>query len=197
MEKLGLKKIGIANLLTIFRIVCIPFFIFFFATGEYFIALIIFSLAAFTDLIDGTVARLMKERSQFGALLDPFADKGLMFSTFVALAIKGVVPWWFIYVILVRDVVVVSGFFYVRFIKHIEFKYHAIFSSKMATLFEIITGAMALVYLAFPKVAIWVYPIGDMVYGSIMIAAVLILIAAMRYLKLGIDLIEGKAIRGS
>lgn len=185
-----LRALGVANLLTIFRIVCIPFFILFFWLEQYSLALGIFCLAGFSDLIDGTVARMRKEKSDLGAILDPIADKGLMMSTFIALAITGVVSWWFIYIIVIRDFVVVAGFLYVK-IKKVPFEYKAIWSSKIATLFEIVAGTLALIYVAFPDTSISVYPLVDIVYGAVLVATVLILIATMQYLKLGMEILEG------
>ena len=186
-----LKDIGVANLMTIFRIICIPIFIFFFALKQYGVALVIFSLAAYTDLIDGTVARLRKEKSELGAMLDPFADKGLMLATFIALAIAEVVPIWFIYIILIRDIIVVSGWILFKIRKY-DIKITAIWSSKIATLLEILTGVIALVYLTYPASTIWVYPVGDLVYGSVLITSVLILIATMQYLKRGLEMLESR-----
>lgn len=186
-----MKKLGVANLLTLFRVVCIPIFILFYALHEYGVVLIVFILAAATDMIDGTVARLLKENGRLGALLDPLADKLCMLTVFVALAISEVVPWWFVFVILVRDIVVVTGVVYVK-LKNIDFRIRAILSSKIATLAETIAAAFALVYVTYPQSTIWVYPVGDIVYGSILIASVLILIATMRYLKLGVELLEGR-----
>ena len=184
-----MKKLGLANTLTLFRIVCIPIFILFFALGEYGVAFVVFIVAGATDLVDGTIARMRKEKSELGAMLDPLADKGLMLTTFVALAIAEVVPWWFVYVILLRDVVVASGFLFVR-LKKIKFELRSIFTSKMATLFEMLSGTLAMVYITFPNSKIWVYPVGDIVYGSILVASVLILVATMQYLKLGLELLD-------
>jgi CDP-diacylglycerol--glycerol-3-phosphate 3-phosphatidyltransferase len=188
-QRSRIKELGIANCLTIFRIICIPFFILFFALEQYGLALITVGVAGFTDLIDGTVARMRKEMSALGAVLDPFADKGLMLATFIALAITGVVSWWFIYIILSRDILVLFGFFYVKF-KKIPYQYKAIWSSKVATMFEIVTGTLALIYVTFPDAAISVYPLIDIVYGAVLVASVLILIATMQYLKLGLEILE-------
>jgi len=189
-----MKKLGVANTLTIFRIVCIPIFVLFYSLNEYFVALLVFAIAGFTDLIDGTIARLRKENSPLGALLDPIADKGLMFATFIALAITEIVPWWFIYIILSRDLVVLAGFIFIH-VKKIKYNIKAIFSSKVATLCEILAGTLALIYMAFPQATIGAYPIGDLVYGLILIASVLILVATLQYLKLGIGLIDEQTLK--
>jgi CDP-diacylglycerol--glycerol-3-phosphate 3-phosphatidyltransferase len=183
------KKIGVANILTILRVVCIPVFIVFYALDMGKVALGVFVAASGTDLIDGTIARLRKENSTFGALLDPIADKGLMLAVFVALAVTRVVPWWFIWVILLRDAVVTSGYIYIK-AKKIKFQIKSIFSSKVATLFEIIAGTLALIYNAFPNFTVWVYPVGDLVFGTVLITTILILVATMHYLKMGLDLVD-------
>lgn len=186
-----IKNLGVANILTIFRIVCIPVFLTVFILKFYLVALIVFSLAAYTDLIDGTVARLRKEKSDLGAILDPFADKGLMISVFVALAVTRVVPWWFVYIVLIRDAVVISGYTFIK-ARRLPVKITVLVVSKFATLFEILTGVMALIYLTWPTASIWVYPVGDIAYGCVLVTAVLVLVATMQYLKMGLNLLEQK-----
>ena len=61
-------------------------------------------LAAVTDVIDGTLARSYGMATQAGAYLDPIADKCLLSGIFLALGAVGSVPWWFVAVVLGRDV---------------------------------------------------------------------------------------------
>ena len=61
-------------------------------------------LAAVTDVIDGTLARSYGMSTQAGAYLDPIADKCLLSGIFLALGAIGSVPWWFVAVVLGRDV---------------------------------------------------------------------------------------------
>ena len=71
-------KLKIPNILTIGRIILVPIFVFTFylpgLLGDL-IPLFIFLLASFTDFLDGLLARLYKEESRLGELLDPIADK--------------------------------------------------------------------------------------------------------------------------
>lgn len=184
-----MKRLGVANSLTLFRIICIPPFILFFALKEYGIVLIIYLLGSLTDMVDGTIARLLKEKSQFGAILDPIADKVCMLAVFISLATVQVVPWWFIIVMLARDLVVFAGFIFVK-VNQVPYRIRAIVSSKIATLFETTAGAFGLIYITYPYSQIGVYPMGDLVYGSVLVTSVFILIATMQYLKLGIRLLE-------
>lgn len=186
-----MKRIGVANTLTLFRIVCIPFFLVFFWFHFYKTAMILYFLGSATDLIDGTVARLLKENTPLGAILDPIADKLCMLTVFGSLAFAEVVPWWFIIVMLSRDVVVTSGFIFVR-VNQIPYRYHALISSKIATLCETVAGSFGIIYMAYPFATIGNYPVGDFVFGSVLIASVGILVATLQYLKVGMNLLEQK-----
>lgn len=186
-----MKKLGVANSLTLFRVACVPIYVLFFLLQEYSVVLIVYLLGSLSDMVDGTIARLLKERSQFGAILDPIADKICMLTVFISLALVEIVPWWFIIVMLVRDVIVFTGFIFVR-VNQVPYRIHALISSKVATFFETAAGALALIFLAFPRSTIGVYPVGDLVYGSILVASVFILIATMQYLKVGIKLLHEK-----
>lgn len=111
-EELFVKMIWtIPNVLTIFRIVLIPFFVVFFYlpfTHHYGVSVGIFVLAAFTDLLDGWIARYFEQSSQLGAFLDPVADK-LMISTALVLIVS-IYPYWWVAMpaaaIIMREIVV-------------------------------------------------------------------------------------------
>ena len=67
-------------------------------------AVLLFIIAAVTDWWDGHIARRMKLESELGAFLDPLADKLLTGAAFVSFALKGLVAWWMVIIILFRDV---------------------------------------------------------------------------------------------
>lgn len=71
-------------------------------------ALLIFTVAAFTDYYDGKLARLRKEKTIFGVIADPIADKFLTAVGFVAVSWlqPDIVPWWMTFVIIIREIVV-------------------------------------------------------------------------------------------
>ena len=79
------------------------------AVGEHGFALLVFLLAALTDLLDGLIARRFKLASKLGAALDPIADKLNMFVATVLLAWQGLLPLWLAIAIVLRDVVIVTG----------------------------------------------------------------------------------------
>ncbi len=100
-----------ANLLTLCRLISIPFFLVLVSERRFTYALYLFGAAALTDGLDGTVARWFDSKSELGAFLDPFADKLLLLSAFVALTVYQVLPPWLLAVIVVRDVITVFGYF--------------------------------------------------------------------------------------
>ena len=87
-------KLKIPNILTIGRIIIVPIFVFtFYLPGTLgdLIPLFIFVLACFTDFLDGLLARLYKEESKLGELLDPIADKIIVASALVLLIMDKII----------------------------------------------------------------------------------------------------------
>ena len=87
-------KFKIPNILTIGRIIIVPFFVVsFFLPGFYgeIIPFLLFILASFTDFLDGLLARLYKEESKLGELLDPIADKIIVSAALILLVMNGTI----------------------------------------------------------------------------------------------------------
>ncbi|HHH45745.1 MAG TPA: CDP-alcohol phosphatidyltransferase family protein [Thiotrichales bacterium] len=99
----------IPNLLTVFRILLVWPLVEALLAGRYGWALFIFVVAGLTDGLDGFLARRFHWTSRLGGLLDPVADKLLMVSSFVALALAGIVPEWLVWLVIGRDLVIVTG----------------------------------------------------------------------------------------
>ena len=87
-------KLKIPNILTIGRIIIVPIFVLTFFIPGFFgdlIPLFLFVLASFTDYLDGLLARLFKEESKLGELLDPIADKILVAAALILLVMNGTI----------------------------------------------------------------------------------------------------------
>ena len=101
--------LNIANVLTVSRLVMVPFFLLALFTGggtDLFWRLVAFGLfvaASITDRIDGDLARKHGLVTDFGKIADPIADKALTGSALVGLSILGDLPWWVTIVIAVRE----------------------------------------------------------------------------------------------
>jgi cardiolipin synthase len=98
------RILTVPNQLTFLRLAFLPFFIIAIKYDRYLLALGILVVAGFSDGLDGLLARTMNQRTPLGAYLDPIADKLLMSSSFVALALKGKIGWWLAILVLGRDV---------------------------------------------------------------------------------------------
>jgi cardiolipin synthase len=97
------RWLNLANLFTLSRLILVPYIIGAILDGHHTRALVLFFVAALTDALDGAAARALRLTSQTGAYLDPIADKCLLSGIFLALGASGTVPWWFVGVVLVRD----------------------------------------------------------------------------------------------
>ena len=105
-------KIKIPNYLTIGRIIIVPFFVFaFYLPGFYgdIIPFVLFIIASFTDFLDGLLARMFKEESQLGELLDPIADKIIVAAALILLVMNGTIKNYEVIaaiIILTREILV-------------------------------------------------------------------------------------------
>jgi len=100
---------GLANWLTVLRILLIPVFVTLLVYGQRGPALLVFLAAALTDWLDGYVARQQGSQSRLGAFLDPLADKLLLVSSFVTLTWLRALPFWIAAVVISRDVILMVG----------------------------------------------------------------------------------------
>ena len=99
----------IPNILTAFRILLVPVFLYFIIADEYYKAAAVFITAGITDAVDGFIARRYNVRTELGAALDPFADKFLLISAYIALAAKGFIPLWLMVPVIIKDSILLSG----------------------------------------------------------------------------------------
>ncbi len=99
----------IPNLITVFRLILVPVVIVMIMQGRWPAAFILFVVAGVSDAIDGFIARRFDMRSEFGAYIDPLADKALLVSIYVTLAIVGTLPSWLAIVVVSRDLMIVAA----------------------------------------------------------------------------------------
>jgi CDP-diacylglycerol--glycerol-3-phosphate 3-phosphatidyltransferase len=99
----------LANRLSLLRILLSPVFFFLFISSvpqlRHF-SLLVFFIAALTDWYDGVLARRFNAVTNAGKFLDPLADKFLTSAAFLAFAALGLVAWWMVWAIVVRDVLI-------------------------------------------------------------------------------------------
>jgi cardiolipin synthase len=98
------RVLTVPNALSAIRLVLIGVFIYallFAHANGWAVAILMFSGAS--DWADGKIARLLNQSSQLGVLLDPAVDRLYMVTVPIVLALSGIVPWWFVVVLLARD----------------------------------------------------------------------------------------------
>ena len=118
---------NIANKISTFRILTVPFFIasiiYYNSSREYlrFIALFIFVLGVISDAIDGYIARKSKLQSKAGLVLDPLGDKLLLMSGFICLSFLDdftiTFPLWVTFIVISRDIIIILGAIVIYIVK--------------------------------------------------------------------------------
>jgi CDP-diacylglycerol--glycerol-3-phosphate 3-phosphatidyltransferase len=101
---------NLANILTLLRLVLVPIFLLALFVGDghqiagRITAFVVFTLAVITDRLDGLLARNYGMATEFGAFVDPIADKTLIGSALIGLSMLGDLPWWVTVLILTREI---------------------------------------------------------------------------------------------
>lgn len=140
---------NIPNFLTLLRIILVPVLVIFLINKAFINALILFSCLGLTDALDGFLARILNQQTVLGSYLDPIADKVLLTSCFLALAILKVIPGWLAVVVISRDVIILLGISILSIMK-VAFEINPLFVSKITTTLQIAAVFFALFFRAFP-----------------------------------------------
>ncbi len=109
---------NLPNILTLTRILLLPFFVAAFMYSRYGYALLIFVAGGITDILDGLAARLTIQATDLGSVLDPIADKFTLITSFVLMSIYGIIPAWITIVVISRDLIVITGCLILYFLGH-------------------------------------------------------------------------------
>lgn len=178
------RVLTVPNLLTLLRLLMVPFFVNASIRGLFTMAFILFVTAALTDVIDGTVARLFNQRSRLGAMLDPVADKAMMICGFVVYTFHpGVahrLPEWLSLVVFARDglIILFACLLYTR-IRITRFP--PSYAGKISTLVQAVTLAC-------------VIAVNSFLPGLSKVAEALFLVALVATLGSGLDYLRRTAV---
>jgi len=141
---------SLADKLTTIRIILIPVFVSLLIYSQSYhylrhLATVVFIIAVLSDFFDGLAARIRKEKSEFGQVLDPVADKLLLFSAFISLYVfretlplDFKMPLGIIIVIVSRDLIILLGVIIINVLKKKSFMEPS-FWGKMTTFFQMFT----------------------------------------------------------
>ena len=100
---------NVPNILTIFRLFLIPFIVISVLTSNFAVAIIIFTISAFTDILDGFIAKKFNFITDLGKLLDPLADKLTQISILLSLTILKIIPIWILIIVFIKEAFLVTG----------------------------------------------------------------------------------------
>jgi cardiolipin synthase len=180
--KVSNLPISIPNILTVARIVMTPLFIILLIKNLYGLALVLFSLAAITDGLDGFIARYYNQRTVMGAYLDPIADKFLLATSFIALAILEIIPAWLTVIVISRDILILAGIA-IFTINDIKVNIKPSIVSKCTTAVQLATIFIVLLGYYFPVVSI----AEQAAYWT---AAGLTILSGLHYIIAGISILQ-------
>lgn len=133
-----------ADKISSFRIILIPVFVSLLIysrtrPGLRTVAVLIFLLAVLSDFFDGLVARIKKEKSKLGQIIDPLADKLLMLTAFIALYLLNFdIYLWVVLIVVSRDLIILVGLVVLYFLK-IEVTISPTIWGKLTTFFQMFT----------------------------------------------------------
>lgn len=102
------RVLTVPNLISFLRICSIPYLAWLITKNHMILALIVLAISAFSDCIDGYIARRWNQVSKLGQILDPIADRLLIIFSTVALAIAAIIPWWALVLVVLRDVIMAA-----------------------------------------------------------------------------------------
>lgn len=102
-----MKKENIPNILTIIRFILVPLIYTSVINKHFLTALIIFTISAITDILDGFIARKFNYITDLGKLMDPLADKLTQISLLLALSFLKILPWWIFMIVFIKELVLI------------------------------------------------------------------------------------------
>ncbi len=150
-----MKLAYIPNAITLSRLFLVPVLILALKDHRYLSGLIIFIIAGITDALDGYIAKRFNSVSQFGAVLDPLADKVLLVSAYVMLTVIGHVPFWLLLAVGFRDLLIIGGYLVVTSMMG-AVQMHPSYLSKLNTFVQILLVIVILTQeaaaLSFPRI---------------------------------------------
>lgn len=173
-----------ANRITILRIVMVPLFIAAILYHRLGVAMGLFVIAAITDALDGYIARVRKEKTRLGAIMDPIADKLLIVSAYICLSIVTGLPEYLkmpLYVpviVISRDALILLGALII-YLNNGKLDIKPTIIGKATTLFQMLTIVSVLAQFVYSS---WLW--------NVMV--VLTVISGLDYIRIGSGQLNGK-----
>ncbi len=166
------------NFISVCRVVAVPLFIYLLFYDHKAAAFLTFIIAGASDALDGFLARVLNQKTILGTFLDPMADKLLAATAFVAAAGYGLIPVWFLIIVISRDVILSLGALVTYFVTgSLEIQPRIL--GKATTFFQFLTISLALARPVFSVPA-------DLLVGTQILTTVLTVISGIQYIYAGL-----------
>ena len=127
----------IPNTITILRITLTPLLVALLVSKNFSAALYLVIFMGISDALDGFLAKHHGWQSRVGEFLDPLADKLMLISVYAVLALQEALPVWLVAVVIGRDVLIATGYFYCRLFSNIKLDFLPSKSSKVNTCMQV------------------------------------------------------------
>jgi cardiolipin synthase len=168
--------VSLPNLITLARLLLAPLAVSMIASQRFVEAFLIFLAAGISDAVDGYIAKRFDLRTELGAYLDPLADKALLVSIYVTLAISGVVPTALAILVVSRDLMILAAVV-VSWLLNNPVAIRPVLVSKINTTAQIAFAALVLGAKAYglspvpgQDVAVWLVAASTLASGSVYIS---------------------------
>jgi cardiolipin synthase len=142
------SALNIPNVISIARLMAVPVIVLLLIENQWLYAFWLFILAGISDGIDGFIARYFNQKTTLGAYLDPIADKILLVSLFIVLALQANIPLWLGVLVVTRDILIV-GAFILSWMLDAALEVKPIFVSKANTFAQLLLVGLILLDLAY------------------------------------------------
>ena len=166
----------IPNILTIIRFLLIPIILIYIFTGNYILALIVFTISALTDIADGFIARKFNLVSNFGKLMDPLADKLTQIATLTSLVIIHIIPIWILIIVISKEFIMICG---ASFLYGKDVVVYSKWYGKLSTVLLYIAIVFSLLTKQFALIGIW----ENIDLALFTLAIIMTLFALVMYIK--------------
>jgi cardiolipin synthase len=179
--------LNLPNLLSLVRLVLIPFFVMALAQGDFLIAFWIFAAAGITDALDGLIARRWNMQTPLGAFLDPLADKLLTTTAFITLALhlpnqRQAIPLILSILVISRDIIIVLVALVIHLAHGIR-KFHPSAWGKINTFLQMATLCLVLLDNARVLQVQWIETLYLVTLASVVVSGLHYLYRTERWLQ--------------
>ena len=174
--------LNLPNLFSFARIILIFPVIYLLLNGCYGTALAVGFVAGLTDLLDGALARRLRQQTVLGAYLDPAADKIFMTASFIFLTAVGLLPLWLTVLVIGRDVLIVLGVLLIRLLS-LPLEARPTMASKVTT-------ALQLATIGAPLFSVSIYPLPWLTEILIIASSAGTIISGLQYIARGVNILK-------